>query len=43
MDDAGHTVDELYCEIPLYGYEGAFYRVKRIDKPAREKTGETNK
>ena len=37
LDDAGHTVDELYCEIPLYGYEGAFYRLKRIDKPVLEK------
>lgn len=43
MDDARHTVDELYCEIPLYGYEGAFYRLKRIDKPVLEKTGETNR
>ena len=37
MEDAGHTADELYCEIPLYGYEGAFYRLKRIDKPVLEK------
>ena len=37
LGDAGHTVDELYCEIPLYGYEGAFYRLKRIDKPVLEK------
>ena len=37
LDDARHTVDELYCEIPLYGYEGAFYRLKRIDKPVLEK------
>lgn len=43
LDDAGHTVDELYCEIPLYGYEGAFYRLKRIDKPVLEKTGGTNR
>lgn len=43
MGEARRTVDELYCEIPLYGYEGAFYRLKRIDKPVLEKTGETNR
>ena len=37
LGEARHTVDELYCEIPLYGYEGAFYRLKRIDKPVLEK------
>lgn len=43
LGEARHTADELYCEIPLYGYEGAFYRLKRIDKPVLEKTGETNR
>ena len=37
LGEARHTADELYCEIPLYGYEGAFYRLKRIDKPVLEK------